>query len=408
MQANIDMIKSIVAIVVVGGACIAFIVWTIRRAEDPARRLFKWCLTLPLLGYMIFRVAPMVGRGGLEAAGSGIPLAAICSLALAIIWRHDIAALIARPFGDLYTGGSVPPEPRPMYSIAQSHQKKGHYLEAIGEIRQQLERFPTDLEGHLLLAQIQAENLQDLPGAELTIHRFCAQPGHAPRNIVFALYSLADWHLRYGRDRDAAQRALEKVIELLPDTEFSLGAAQRIAHLGNTEMLLSPLERKKFAVPEAVAHLGLLRGTDQPKPPEPEPGKIAAEYVRHLEQHPFDTEVREKLALIYAEHYGRIDLAVDQLEQMIGQANQPARLVAHWLNVLADVQIRAGADYETVKATLERIIEFGPALASADTARRRIDLLKLEMKSKAQTAAVKLGTYEQNIGLKSARRPGQK
>jgi hypothetical protein len=93
---------------------------------------------------------------------------------------------------------------------------------------------------------------------------------------------------------------------------------------------------------------------------------------------------------------------------MIDQPNQPARLVVHWLNVLADVQIRAGADYETVKATLERIIERDPGLAAAETARRRIDLLKLEMKSREQPSAVKLGTYEQNIGLKAARRPGQK
>ena len=127
---------------------------------------------------------------------------------------------------------------------------------------------------------------------------------------------------------------------------------------------------------------------------------MAAEYVKHLEQHPMDTEAREKLAAIYADHYARLDLATDQLEQMMQLPNQPARLVVRWLNQLADLQIRSGADYESVKQTLERIVELDPNLAAAETARKRIGLLKLELKAKHANEAVKLGTYEQNIGLK--------
>jgi hypothetical protein len=138
--------------------------------------------------------------------------------------------------------------------------------------------------------------------------------------------------------------------------------------------------------------------------PHDRKAELAGEYVKQLEQHPQDTEAREKLALIYADHYGRLDLALDQLEQMIQQPNQPGRLVVHWLNVMADVQIRSGADYETVKQTLERIIERQPNLAAAEIARNRIALLKLELKAKQQKETVKMGTYEQNIGLKQARR----
>ena len=74
-----------------------------------------------------------------------------------------------------------------------------------------------------------AENLNDLPGAHVTIERLCAQSGHAPANLAMALNQLADWHLQLAKDRDAAQRSLEKIIELLPETEMSLQAAQRIA-----------------------------------------------------------------------------------------------------------------------------------------------------------------------------------
>ena len=131
-----------------------------------------------------------------------------------------------------------------------------------------------------------------------------------------------------------------------------------------------------------------------------DPAQVAADFVKHLEQHPLDTEAREKLALIYADHYGRLDLASDQLEQMIAQPHQPGRLVVHWLNLLADLQIRSGSDYETVKATLERIIDRDPELAAAGIARNRLALLKLEMKAQEKKESVKMGTYEQNIGLK--------
>jgi hypothetical protein len=116
-----------------------------------------------------------------------------------------------------------------------------------------------------------------------------------------------------------------------------------------------------------------------------------------------DTEARENPAVIYADHYARLDLAFDQLEQMIQLPNQPHRLVVRWLNQFADLQIRSGADYESVKSTLQRIVDLDPNVAAAEIARKRIDLLKLELKAKQAKEAVKLGTYEQNIGLK--RRP---
>jgi tetratricopeptide (TPR) repeat protein len=373
---------------------------SLKRSDDPARLIFKWVLTAGLIGVVIWVVGPMVAGGDYAAAFVGVPMCAVVGLSLTIIWRHNLAGMIAKPFGDLYDGGSVEPIPHPAYSIAQSNQKRGKYLEAVAEIRKQLDRFPTDVEGQLLLAQIQAEDLKDLAAAELTIQHFCDQPGHAPPNIAFALYSMADWHLKVGRDREAAQRDLEKIIELLPETEFSLGAAHRIAHLGSTEMLLSPDERRKFIVTEGVRSLGLLRDQEHLKPVEPDPAQEAAEHVKHLEQHPLDTEAREKLAIIYADHYGRLDLAAGELEQMIEQPSQPPRLVVHWLNLLADLQIRSGAGFEAAQQTLQRIVDRNPGVAAAEIARHRLALLKLELKSKDKSQGVKLGSYEQNIGLR--------
>jgi len=138
-------------------------------------------------------------------------------------------------------------------------------------------------------------------------------------------------------------------------------------------------------------------------PEEMEPGKQADLFVKHLAQHPLDTEVREKLAILYARHFKRLDLATMELAQLINEPQQPPKRVAHWLNLLADLQIRGGADYDTVRATLEKIVELFPELPAAAMARTRLGRLKIELKGQQETPGVKLGVYEQNIGLKSGR-----
>ena len=394
-----ESVHKIVVAIALAGAFGWLMVHTIRRSEEPGRMIFKWALTVILCALIYFQAFPLAGEGG-EAAFSGVSLAIFYSFILAVTWRRNIGGLIAKPFGSLYDGGNIEIEPSPAYSTAQARIKVGKYQEAIARIQQQLERFPTDYEGQMLLAQVQAENLKDLAAAEVTIQKLCAQPRHAQKNIAFALYSMADWYLKYGADRDGARRVLEQVPVLLPNTEFALTASQRIAHLGDPVMLLEPHERRKFVVTEGVRNLGLARNPPPIAPAAKDPADLAAEYVKHLEQHPLDMEVREKLAMLYAEHYQRLDLAIDELEQMIQQPSQPARLVVHWLNLLADLQIRFGIDHDGVRATLERIIELDPKLAAAELARKRIGLLKLELKAKQPKDAVKLGTYEQNIGLK--------
>src|SRR5258708_25535776 len=114
-----------------------------------------------------------------------------------------------------------------------------------------------NFEGIMFLAELQAENLNDVPGAEITIHRLCAQPGHSPVNIAYALNRLADLHLNLHKDRDAAQRDLEKIIELFPDTEMSHPAAQRIGHLPDTAFLLEAPDRPKIAVKKGHENLGM-------------------------------------------------------------------------------------------------------------------------------------------------------
>ena len=395
-----DIALSLGSLLIVLGL-IGWVMWLwLKKADDPARLIFKWILTAIGLGVMVFVVGPIVAKGGYGGAFVGIPATAVCGLYFAIIWRHEIAGLVAKPFGAIYDGGNAQINPQAYYSIAEAKRKRGHYTEAIAEIRKQLEKFPNDYTGQLLLAEIQAENLNDLPGAELTIKRFCHQPGHAPRNIAFALNSLADWHLKFALDRDAARADLEKVSELLPDSEFALLAEQRIGHLASPEHMLATHDRQRVHLPQGIHNIGLLQSSGHLIPTGTDPAQVAQEYVQHLSEHPQDTEVREKLAVLYADHFQRLDLAVDQLQQLIEQPNQPTKQVVRWLNLLADLQIRHGAGHDLVAQTLNQIIERYPDLAAASLARNRLNLLKLELKARDAKTPVKLGEYEQNIGLK--------
>jgi tetratricopeptide (TPR) repeat protein len=399
MSDTAHIIRQTILLVVFG----AFVCWLMirayRRSTERGWLLVKWFFTALIVAYLLLKVVPMTSQVGYSMIGA-VVLTWFCGWGLAIIWRRNLASLVAKPFASLYDGGDREPEPHPVYSIAQAKRKRGHYTEAIAEIRKQLALFTSDFEGQMMIAEIEAENLNDLPGAELTIQRLFGQPGHSPRNLAFALNSLADWHLKFAQDRDAAKQDLEKIVELFPGSELAMLATQRIAHLAETSQLLAPYDRKRIAVAPGVPDLGLLAGEQQPKAPEIDPATLASQYVKHLQDHPLDAEAREKLAVLYADHYGRLDLAADQLEQLIAHPNQPARQVVHCLNLLADLQIRHSAGYETIRQTLQRIIDLYPNAASAQLTRNRLDLLKLELKGKQNAQAVKLGEYEQDIGLK--------
>lgn len=404
MSETAHIIRGTILLVALGGILVWLCVRSFARSDDRRKLIVKWLATLVTVAVLVFLVRYLqaaVDRGlNYGVAFFGAICAVVLAIILTIIWRHSIAAIIARPFGAIFDGGSQEVERRPLYSIAKAKRNRGYYTQAVAEIRRQLEQFPKDVEGHLLLAEIQAENLNDLPGAEVTIHRLCTQPGHSQRSIAVALNSLADWHLKYGQDREAAKQDLEKIISLMPNSEMSMMASQRLAHLAGTKFILEAHDRPRIAMKSGVSDMGLLPAEQQPKAPEADPARQAAEYVEHLREHPLDAEAREKLALIYANHYGRLDLATDQLDQLIAHPNQPARQVVHWLNLLADLQVQHSGDYETIRQTVQRIIDLFPGTAAAQTARNRLDYLRLELKGKQKSPTVKVGSYDQDLGLK--------
>ena len=270
-------------------------------------------------------------------------------------------------------------------------------------MRTQLDRFPNDFTGWMLLAEIYAEDKKDLAGAKAVLEELLSQEGHAPKNIAFALNREADWHLKLSQDRDGARIALERIVQILPDTEQAQLARQRIAHLTPTEMLKARHEPRRVALQRGEESVGLRLEPLEIAPRAEDPEATATRFIEHLSEHPFDDEARENLALLYARHYQRLDLATEQLEQLIAAPNQPPKQVARWLNLLSDLQIAAQGSISDAKRTLQRLIELYPNSAAAENASHRIAHLNLELRPRQQRTAVRLGSYEQNIGLKRGR-----
>lgn len=365
----------------------------LKRSDQPLAILVKLAFTIPFSGACILAAHALGPFGPFLIVFMGV--------VLSYLWTPHIGEWIASPLAGIFDGGREPPERKPFYSIALTKRNRGKPQEAVAEIRRQLEQFPNDFEGIMLLARVFAEDLADLPTAQRTLEGFCDWPGAPTKQIAAAFTQLADWHLKLSGDAEAARGALREIIRRCPDSEESLLAEQRIAHLADAEkMLQAQRERHPVAMPQGVQNVGLLDSTEFLKPKEIEPGKLAAAHVRHLEAHPHDVEVREKLAVIYARDFKRLDLATLELAQLINEPKRQPKEIAHWLNLLANFQVELGADMATVRSTLEKIVEQFPDLPVAHLAERRLARLENEFKGLGRTATIKLGTYEQHVGLK--------
>ena len=397
MRYIVDGFLALVTLVTIGWVAIR----ALKDSDHRSGLVARWIVTAALIaGACHFAVK--LWNGGLNVAWIIPFVIMVAGLVLSILWTPALSEWAVKPLTGILDGGNEPQEARPLYSAAIAKRQRGNFVEAVVAIREQLAKFPNDLEGVMLLARIQAEDLKDLPSAEMTFNHFCANPKVPPRQFAAVMTTLADWYLQFGQDSYSARLALDKIVAQYPESELALVAAQRIAHLDGVEkMMLAKRDPRNIAVPQGVDNVGLLASSEFLKPVEEDPATQAGVYVKHLEKHPLDTEVREKLAVIYADHYQRLDMAVMELAQMINLPNQPPKRVAHWLTVLANLQIRHGADYDTVRQTLEKIVKAFPDLPVAQSAQSRLNHLKLEFKGRQeQTPGKKLGVYEQNIGLK--------
>ena len=390
----------LVVLLASAGGLVWFYVFLLRRSTDPSRFLAKSALTVVLLVVGGYGIARLMLAGGYIAAFGGIPATAVLGIILTIIWGGDIAGLFARPFENLFTGGGDPPDPEPFYSIARAKRQRQEFDGAVEEIHVQLERFPNDFTGLMMLAEIQAENQHNLTGARGTVERIVAANAANPRNCAIALNSLADWHLRLDRDREAALQCFERIRDTFPGHQVAMEATQRIAHLPPQEMLDQQAERRKITLTEQP-RTGIRNPSEiQMERPEETTDEAVARLTGHLELHPQDRDAREELAARYAEDLREIAPAIEQLEFLLRQPGQDRGNMVRWLNTMADYHIRIAADVKSAEAALDRIMKKYPKSPAAEQAGRRRMLLGRELKGKEKSRDVGLGSYERDMGLR--------
>jgi TolA-binding protein len=399
---TLKVLKGLLILALFGAGIFWLVRATLRRSQDPVALRRKWAVSLILIG-TVLGSAHFIGP---SVEGALImPLACVAvGVIMSLLWTPSVAGIMSSPITSAITGGSEPDTPRPLYSAARSKRLAGRYAEAVAAVEEQLQRFLGDHEGQMLLASIYAENLMDLPRAEVILQRLCNRQDVTPHHAAAALTALCDWHVRLAQDPELARQDLEQIVDRYPDSELAREARQRIAHLSTTDQILASHTRPTIALKPGVTRVGLRKEPLDIRPAEVPPMEKAARLVEHLKAHPEDNASREDLARVYADDCGRPEMAILELEQLVAAPHQPPRHVAQWLNLIADMQVRRMNDYDGAAATLQRIIDLFPNAALADNARSRLNTLKLEQRGQTKAAALTLGEYEQRLGLKGSQR----
>jgi tetratricopeptide (TPR) repeat protein len=320
--------------------------------------------------------------------------------ALLYLWLPRIGRAVLSPLTSAYDGGDEEVELKPFYHRANALRKQGKYLDALSEIRSQLEEFPDDTEGMMLEAEVQSDDLKDIPAALGTLTAILATPERQARDQILALSRMADLQLRLD-DIGASRSFLQRIVDGWPGTDAARLAQQRILHLPGSEWLATQKESPKIQMGNYEKNLGLKpEGETYREPALASPAQQASMLVNRVTKTPEDWEAREKLAALYARHFKRHDLAKDQMEVLITAPNQPIKAVVHYLNFLADLQLDAPDGATLARETLQRIVTLYPNTPWAELAQSRASRLNLENKSKEPVKTLKIGVYEQNIGLK--------
>ena len=86
-RSNWDILFSILLIfAMIAG--VGWVLWrSFRKSEDPPKLIFKWILSVIVIGYLVWYVMPDVARGGAGAIG-GVMQTCVIGLVMAIIWRR--------------------------------------------------------------------------------------------------------------------------------------------------------------------------------------------------------------------------------------------------------------------------------------------------------------------------------
>lgn len=348
-------------------AAIVFVIKLIQGSDNPLKLVAKAVFTVALL-WLYFTVR--------KTGPFGMLLSIFFFMLLSVVWWADIGEIIGGAIAGGLTGGSRV-DKTALLSKIQSLRKTGRYDQALDEAQAQLTKFKNDFDCFMLIASIHAEDMDNLPVAASLIETILAQNKKLERKqICYALNTLADWHLKYGKDPAAAQAALGEIIERYPNSRASQSAESRIAHMADKETLEAAAQPKQGKVlPKFERDLGLKGKTPELKK-KVDPNELTDQYLAQLEAHPNDWDTRERLAAHYIEHYQNVACAVEELEYLIRSKLAGKEDKCRWLHQIADWEAKLAKNPEAAKAALTRIIEKYPGTAPAQRAEQAIHYIQ--------------------------------
>ena len=395
------------------GVLLAVVIYIIRRQiknpdNEPLKVIVKWVVTLAVVAFMIHATVRANDRGALLIVFIFLLLPG--SILLGLWWTPAISDWVASPITNALTGDSRESYNKPEYGIANARRKRGQYVEAIEAVDEQLVKHPGNFDGLMLKATIQAENLGDLPAATATIQETLSDPEQLNYRLPVALNKMAEWQLAIAGDPDAARRTLQQIQTALPNSRAAQLAAQRLASLDSSEESESDVvdfnESYQNLVEESAEKDDFTSPLELPKAIELNRQQVGEEALqtclRRVEMHPDSISNREELAALYLDHTKQPAMALRQYEHLLALSGTTIHQKTAWLNKLADIQVKSGESYETIRATLERVVALDPRAAPAARAQQRISYLHIELRSvNRKTKRLQLGSYDEDLGLKS-------
>ena len=399
-------------LVLIGGVSLAVVIYIIRKQlrnpqNDPAKVIGLWVLSFVVfLGIAYSAVAAREGILLLFVLLVSVPIAIFLGLA----WTPTIANTLVSPLTTALSGDDTAAYEGPAYGQALAKRKRGQYEDAVEAVEAQLEQYPGDFDGQMLKASIQAEDLDDLPAAVATIQETLEDPDKVRFNLPVALNKMADWQLTIARDASAAKRTLEQIREALPGSQAAQFASQRLASLDLSEESEAAAgdfnESYRHLVEESAAKDDFTGPLEIPRAVEVDPlqadeAKLQT-CLRRVALHPDSINNREELAALYLGHMKQPALAIQQYEHLLTLPGTTIHQKTAWLNKVADILIKSGETYESIRATLQLIISLDPKAAPAARAEQRIAYLRVEMRGvNKKSKKLQLGSYDEDVGLKS-------
>jgi len=283
----------------------------------------------------------------------------------------------------------------PMYSRAVARMKMWQYEDAEWEILRQLEGCEDDFDGWMMLADLYANQFNDLGGAERTIYEICSQPKATPSQISVALHKLADWQLKTGRDPVAARHSLETICEAMPGTHLATMARHRINQLpASREELRRQREGTKIRLPALTDEIYDGAAAESSADDRQRAAAEANRCVEELKRNPDNVPAREELARLFTERLGKAGLGIEQLELLLEMPEQPRGKCAEWLGLMAAWELKHRQNGEAAQAILRRILKEYPESVQAFSAQRHLKLIEVE----ARLRQVRAGRRGEGVG----------